>query len=191
MQKTGFDPGGYDGRLGTKTVEAIRAFRARAGIAGPTELTGDFLTALFGANGTLSGDDNPANDSACVSANFGTQPVAAVPPSANPPVAVASVPPQPAIEPAPAAPEQPHLTPSAPTPPQRAEPRKRQQATTPVAPRRPAARRPAPPIDDDDDDDTVVVYTSPPRRATAGGRPVIIYPDGSYRRWGDPTVLRP
>lgn len=193
LQKAGFDPGGYDGRLGSKTVEAIRAFRARAHIEGPTELTADFLTALFASNGTLAGDDNATDDSACTSVSFGAQPVAANPaPQPSAPVAVVSAPANPVVEAAPAAPEEPRLTPNPPVAPKRAVPREarpRQQAALPVEPRRQTARRA--PTPSDDDDDGVVVYAPPPRRAQpAGQRPVIVYPDGSYRRWGDPTVYR-
>gem|GEM_PF-2326243 len=193
LQKAGFDPGGYDGRLGTKTVEAIRAFRSRANIEGPTELTADFLNAVFGSNGTLAGDDNAADDSACTSVSFGTPPLAAnpaSPPSA--PVAVVNAPASPVVEAAPPPPEQPRLSPGPAAAPKRVaprEPRPRQQAAPQAEPRRQTARRA--PVQADDDDDDVVVYTSPPRRTQpAGQRPVIVYPDGSYRRWGDPTVYR-
>ena len=193
LQKAGFDPGGYDGRLGAKTVEAIRAFRARANIEGPTELTSDFLTAVFGGNGTLAGDDNIADDSACTSVSFGAQPLAASSASqSNAPVAVVNAPASPVVEAVPAPPEQPRLSPGPAAVPKRVTPREqrpRQQAAPPAEPRRQTARRA--PVQADDDDDSVVVYTSPPRRAQpAGQRPVIVYPDGSYRRWGDPTVYR-
>lgn len=194
LKKAGFDPGSYDGRLGTKTVEAIRAFRARAGIEGPTELTGDFMTALFGANGALAGDDNPTNDAACTAVSFGTQPItAATPPAPGAPVAVVSAPPSPAVETVPEAPETPRLAP-APTavnPSKQATPRRRQQAAIPLEPRRQKTARRAAPTGDEDDD-SVVVYTAPPRRAPGNSaRPVIVYPDGTYRRWGEPTLYRP
>lgn len=195
LYKAGFDPGGYDGRLGSKTVEAIRAFRSRAGIEGPTELTGDFLNALFGSNGALSGDDKPGNDSACTSVSFGKDVIIASPvPESGAPIAVASAPPSPAIESAPVEPEQPRLAPkvATPAPVKKAEPRKRQQqAAIPIEPRRQSARRAPIIIDDDEEEDDVVVYTSPSRRGpVASGRPIIVYPDGSYRRWGDPNVRR-
>lgn len=197
LKKAGFDPGLYDGRLGAKTVDAIRSFRARAGIEGPTELTNDFLTALFGPNGALSGDDDAANDSACKLVSFGNSPVASEAPKASAPVTVVSVPPTPSVEASPPAPEKPKLDPAADEAPKAKqqvtprEPRRRQQAAIPVQPRRPVARRAPAPADEDDDADAVIVYTSPPRGTVSGGtRPVIVNPDGTYRRWGDSTLYR-
>lgn len=179
LTRAGFDTGGVTGRIGPRTIEAIRTLRQRAGIQGPAEITPDLLDNLFGANGALAGDDDPANDRGCATIAFADDrgaPIAAVPPT-----------------PRPERPQVRQASPEAqPTPPPRAQ----AQAPRPqqTEPRRQVRRPPPPPVDyDDDDDDVVTVYRTPIRP------PVVYYggprwhggPTYYYRPWGPPVIVRP
>lgn len=70
LQRAGFDPGGITGRIGPRTIDAIRGLRERVGIQGGGQITPDLLANLFGRTGALTGDDDPANDTACATVAF-------------------------------------------------------------------------------------------------------------------------
>jgi hypothetical protein len=177
LTRAGFDTGGLTGRIGPRTIEAIRTLRQQAGIQGPAEITPDLLANLFGANGALAGDDDPANDRGCATIAFADDrgaPIAAVPPAAPPQ--------RPQVQQA-----RPEAQPPAPPRAQAQTPRPQQ-----AEPRRQVRRPPPPPVDDDDDD-VVTVYRTPIRP------PVVYYGTprwygGStyyYRPWGPPVIVRP
>jgi peptidoglycan hydrolase-like protein with peptidoglycan-binding domain len=70
LSRAGFDPGAITGRVGPRTLEAIRALRERVGIQGGGQITPDLLANLFGRTGALTGDDDAANDTACATVAF-------------------------------------------------------------------------------------------------------------------------
>lgn len=176
LQRAGFDPGTVDGRMGARTLDAIRAYRTKVGIQGSSEITPDLLATLFGANGALFGDANPAANSACTTVALVDArgvPVAGLPLPTQPPVASQQEPRREARTETEA--EQPQVQPQ----PQRPRPQQAQRRPQPV-------RRAPPPVQaDDDDTDTVTVYRTDPRvyaPSTVYGQRVIIGPP-VYRPW--------
>lgn len=170
LERAGFDAGGVSGRMTPKTLEAIGQLRQQAGIAGASGITPDLLANLFGANAALAGDSSAGDDSACANAGIEGAQIA----SAPAPAKVAK-----------------------PAPPKKPKPKPRpadvvededEEIIRAPAPR----RRAAPPVIEDDEDE-VIVYRSPGARygETRYGNarmvygpegPVLVYPDGSYRR---------
>lgn len=172
LTRAGFDTGGVTGRIGPRTMDAIRALRGRAGIQGGTGVSPDLTANLFGANSALTGDDDAQNDRACGTVSFSDD--------AGAPIAAA-----PAAPPAPRAQARPR---------QEGAPAPRPQARAETTPRR-QVRRPPPRVVEDDEDDDVTVYTT--RRP-----PVVVYRRVPRQTtyyyystrpwgWGPPVIYRP
>lgn len=66
LNELGFNAGAVDGQPGRKTVSAIRAYQASAGLQQTGEMDLPLLLSLFAHPG--QGDANPANDQACAGA---------------------------------------------------------------------------------------------------------------------------
>lgn len=177
LQRAGFDPGTVDGRIGGRTLDAIRAYRAKVGIQGSSEITPDLLATLFGANGALFGDANPAANSACTTVALVDArgvPVAGLP-LPPPPVASTQEPRREARTETDAEQPQPQVQRPRPQVQRRPQPERREYVR----------RAPPPAQSDDDDEDTVTVYRTDPRvynPSTVYGQRVIIGPP-VYRPW--------
>lgn len=176
LTRGGFDTNGVTGRIGPRTLEAIRQFRQRANIQGTAEITPDLTSALFGDNGARTGDANAADDRACATVRFIDDrgaPVASVAPTRTPADADAE-----AAAPAPrAAPREAARPTVRAERPDAAEVRPQREARRPV-------RRPPPRVVEEDDDETVTVYTT-------RVRPPVYYYGEPRWRGGGPYYYRP
>ncbi len=65
LQRAGFEPGGIDGHIRPKTLQAIRLLREVVNIPGPAQITPDLLENLFGEAASISNDADAADDTAC------------------------------------------------------------------------------------------------------------------------------
>ena len=78
LSARGFNPGPIDGKAGSKTTEAIRAFQSQQGLPPTGQVDQALLNALFGQPG--AGDANPTNDQACAVSAIVGQPEPPPPP---------------------------------------------------------------------------------------------------------------
>ncbi len=76
----GFNPGPVDGKSGSRTVNAIRAYQRQNGLPVTGRIDQPLLASLFGQPGAATGDANPTNDQACATASIIGQPPPPPPP---------------------------------------------------------------------------------------------------------------
>ena len=65
LQRAGFEPGGIDGHIRPKTLQAIRLLRDVVNIPGPAQITPDLLQNLFGEAASISNDADASDDTTC------------------------------------------------------------------------------------------------------------------------------